>query len=346
MSEPQGDRQGPFLSVVIPTLGRPILLETLKSLVAAEGFDRMEVVVAGRIPEGPVLDGVRALAAGHPRIRHLPVSFSKGDSSEKKNAGARESRAEIVAFIDDDVIVASDWPRRIVEPFSDGRVGLVSGPSLVPDDLPRMARLAGVTLASKAAGYVSERYLKGHPAPREVPWSRLIGCNMAFRKSVLADIGGFDPAFWPGEEMIAAFKATACGHKLIFHPQASLHHYPRASFLGYAKQIYGYGATRIRLIRAGVEFEPATVVPALWVLSLAVLGAGAPFCVYSRWLLALDIAAYVLLAVWITVDKVRQTRRLRDALMFGLVPVTHFVYGIAEWVELVRPGRDLSVGRR
>jgi len=333
----------PQLSVVIPTLGRPILVRTLESLLAADGSEALEIIVAGRLPEGGVLDALRALQQGHPQLQHLPVHFDKGDSSEKKNAGFRASRADIVAFIDDDVIVAKNWPQKIAEPFRDPAVGLVSGPSLVPSDITLMGRLAGVALASKASGYVAERYLAGGTAPREVKWSRLIGCNMAYRKSVLADIGGFDPAFWPGEEMIASFRATQRGQKLIFHPGAYLYHYPRSSLSGYARQMWGYGATRIRLMRAGVEFEPTTVIPALWVFALLVLGVAALFSALGLWLLIASLAAYLAVAVLITVDKVLETRRMQDALMLPLVPLTHLSYGLAQWVEIFRPGRDLSV---
>lgn len=376
----------PRLSVVIPTLGRPILIQTLRSLLATKSARTIEILVVGIIPDPAVEMELRQIlarnveavsspsgicdtaddtacdsealrrrkvvppgqeaAVGGCRIRHLPVSFERGDSSEKKNVGWRESKADIIAFIDDDVVVAPDWPERILESFADLNVGLVSGPSLVPDDLPRMARLAGVTLASKATGYVSERYVKGHPEPREVKWSRLIGCNMAYRRNVIEEVGGFDPLFWPGEEMIAAFHATQQGHKLMFHPQAYLYHYPRASFWGYVKQIYGYGATRIRLIRGGVDFEPATIIPAVWVLSLAALAVAAPFCRFCAWALGVNVVGYSLAAALVTFDKMLETRRLSDLLMFFLVPVTHLTYGIAEWVEVFRPGKDLSCRRK
>ena len=335
----------PTLPVVIPTLGRPILVQTLESISAAAGFESLEVVIAGRIADGPVLDRIVRLCRAHPQVRHLPVSFEHGDSSNKKNAGFRDSRTDIVAFIDDDVVVAKDWPARILEPFRDPAVGLVSGPSLVPEDISLMGRLAGVALASKAAGYVAERYLAGGSGPREVKWSHLIGCNMAYRKTVLADIGEFDPAFWPGEEMIAAFKATSRGHKLVFHPGAWLYHYPRASFTRFWRQIHGYGATRIRLIRAGVEFEPTTMVPGLWLLSLVVLGAAA---FVNRWFAALlgaEVGLYLLWDLTIALRKAAETGKAADAFVFFLVPIMHFSYGLGEWVEFFRPGRDLSEGR-
>ncbi len=297
------------MSVVIPTIGRPILVRTLDSLCAMRLFERVEVIVAGLISGNDVSRRVEEFAERHANIRHLPVSFPVGDSSEKKNAGAGAARAPIIAFIDDDVVVSPEWAERMLEAFEDPSVGLASGPSLTPEDVSLMARLAGVALSSPAAGYVSERYVSGHPAPRRVKWSRLIGCNMAYRRSVFEELGGFDPKFWPGEEMIAAFKATQAGHKLLFHPKAWLVHYPRATFFRFVRQIYGYGATRIRLIRARVEIEPATLVPALWVLSLPVLGLGALFFPLFGWLLALELGLYLLVVLWIAVLTAARTRR-------------------------------------
>jgi cellulose synthase/poly-beta-1,6-N-acetylglucosamine synthase-like glycosyltransferase len=332
----------PTLSVVIPTLGRSILIQTLESLSRTSGFETLDIIVAGNISDPNVSRRVEELQGRYSQIRHLKVAFPVGDSSEKKNAGCREARADIVAFIDDDVVVGKEWAVRILEPFSDPKVGLVSGPSLVPDDVPLMSRLAGVALASKAAGYVSERYLAGHDAIREVKWSRLIGCNMAYRRTVLEALGGFDPKFYPGEEMIAAFKATQTGHVLMFCPKATLHHYPRATFPRFWRQIYTYGATRIRLYRAGVELEWFPLIPALWVASLLLLVVTAPFCRVMATLLVLNLVLYCLVALWITIDKFRETRKMRDLLMVFLVPCMHFSYGWAEWVELFHRDRDFS----
>jgi len=332
----------PDLSIIIPTLGRPILLQTLQSLVRAEGFDRLDIIVTGRIADEAICNAVRELSAAHPNIRHLEVSFPRGDSSEKKNAGWRAAKCDLIAFIDDDVVVARNWPEKIRAPFQRPEVGLVSGPGLVPDDIALMARLAGNALASKAAGYVAARYLAGNPEPREIRWSGLIGCNMAYRRAVLKRLGGFDPAFWPGEEMIAAFQATRLGHKLIFQPDAILYHYPRSSFARFCRQIYGYGATRIRLVRAGVTVEATTIIPAIGVLALVVLGIAAVFCRWAGLLLLAGLVIYALADLWAAIAKYRETRRRADLLIFFLIPIMHFSYGLAEWVELVRPGKDLS----
>ena len=333
----------PFLSVVIPTLGRATLLPALESLTRANRFADLEVIVVGTIRDHALQTRLRAMMNQHTNIQWLELAFQQGDSSKKKNAGFEASYSDVVAFLDDDVVVEPDWPERIREPFDrDPKVGLVSGPGLVPNDLPRVAKLAGHALASKAAGYVAQRYTAETAEPTPVKWSRLIGCNMAYRRSVLTEIGQFDPNFWPGEEMLAAYKATQRGHVLIFQPQARVYHYPRHTLGRFLRQMYGYGATRIRLIRAGVEFEPTTIVPMLWVLSLVVF---VPLSLVSRLAviaLAADLALYALVVAYICFDKIRDTRDWADLGLLWLVPMMHFRYGLAEWVEFFSPNKDLS----
>lgn len=332
----------PVLSVVIPTLGRPFVVRTLSSLVMAGGFSKIEVLVVGRIPDDAVAQKLRAFLTRYPRIRHIPVSFDAGDSSEKKNTGLREARADIVAFLDDDVIVAPDWLEKVLEPFDQSDVGLVSGPSLVPEDVPLTARLAGLALSSPAAGYVAQRYLRQQTEPRDVAWSKIIGCNMVYRKSVLHDLGGFNPKFWPGEEMIASYQTAQRGYRIVFHPQACVDHYPRTSVRRFIRQMAGYGATRIRLIRAGVAVEPTTLIPGLWLLSLALLLPGALVSRWLAYLLVLNLGGYILIDVGITLAKVWVTGRAVDLLLLGYIPLMHLSYGWGEWRELLVPNKDLS----
>jgi succinoglycan biosynthesis protein ExoA len=336
----------PSLAVVIATLGRDTLLPTLRSLLACRGGEDLEIVVVGTIADPAMARDLRQLVAAHANLTHLPLAFSSGDSSNKKNAGFRAATADIVAFIDDDVIVAGDWPDRVLEAFADPAVGMVSGPSLVPDDVPLMARLAGGALSSVAAGYVASRYVNDGRGPRRIRWSGIIGCNMAFRRRVLEEAGGFDPGFWPGEEMVVSSAVAKNGNAIVFAPDAWLFHYPRASFRGFVVQIYKYGATRIRLVRQGVGFEPTTLLPAILVLAILVLGIGACFSRGMAILLAGGCVAYLAAALVATLMLVGRTRRAVDLLVFFMIPVMHASYGVAQWVEILRPGRDLSENRR
>jgi len=113
----------------------------------------------------------------------------------------------------------------------------------------------------------------------------------------------------------------------------------------FCRQMWGYGATRIRLKRAGTGFEWTTLIPAVWVFSLVALGLLAPFCGFCAFLLKLDLALYALMALVVALETAVQTRRPRDLLVLFMIPVMHISYGLAEWFEFFRPNRDLSENR-
>jgi GT2 family glycosyltransferase len=330
------------ISVVIPTMGRPILIQTIESLIDTE-FRAMEILVCGKITDPDVASRLAEQVDTTPCLHHFPVQFSDGDSSRKKNHGAALAKADIVAFMDDDVVVAPNWPELVLEVFKDEGVGLVSGPSLVPNDINFSGRLAGLALSSGAAGYVAERYLKGGSAPRAVNWDRIIGCNAAYRKSVFEAIGGFPPEFYPGEEMIAAFRAEKQQHaKLMFIPEAWVYHYPRQSLRRFCRQMWTYGATRIRLIRAGVEFSALNLAPAFLVLMLLLMILLSYFSVWGIRGLELVLSIYALTMLYFAVAVARRTKQLKDLAVWGTILVMHMCYGAAEWYELFRPNRDWS----
>lgn len=329
----------PAISIVIPTMGRPILIRTVSSVIAACRDISAEIIVVGKIPDRDVAAKLGELVRNHSIVQHLPESWTSGDSSRKKNRGADVARAEIVAFLDDDVVVAPDWPKHVLKAFENPEVGLVSGPSLIPEDITLSCRLVGLALTSRAAGYVADRYRAGSGV-REVNWSNIIGCNAAYRKTTFEKMGAFPPEFYPGEEMIAAWRTQQLGHTMMFLPDAWVHHYPRQTVKRFWRQVWGYGATRIRLMRAGTPFEWTTLVPAAWVLSLVVLIPAAFFMPVAVTLLKLNLVLYLLMALLVTGETLVQTRRMTDGLVFFMIPIMHLSYGLSEWFEIFRPDRD------
>lgn len=346
---PDGDTwmtDAPFdgrLSVVIPTMGRPCLVRTVASLLASDDVDHIEIIVAGVIHDPDVAAQFDRQKAAHPNIRHEQVEWPVGDSSRKKNRGAKVARSNIIAFVDDDVKVARDWPHKIREAFDYPHcAGLVSGPSLIPDDISLMGRLAGHALSSYGAGFVADRYCERHPEIRPCTWSRIIGCNMAYTREAFMQIGEFMPEFWPGEEMIAAYRAERMGVKLMFVPKAHVAHYPRQSLIKFIKQMWGYGATRIRLIRAKVNIEWTTLIPAVWVASWPLLLMLSFVTPHAFRLFLVEWLLYFIAISGCTAEVLLRTRNPKDVLLMLIIPVMHVTYGCAEWYEIFRPGQDLG----
>jgi len=150
----------------------------------------------------------------------------KPGKSNALNSGIKEARGEILAFLDDDVVVESDWLDRLTAPLRDARwVGV--GGKIIPDGefhppnwIPLRERYALAPLAMFDLGSNPEEL-------REAPF----GTNMAFRKSVFAKLGDFrvDLGPQPGsairsEDTEFGYRVLKDGLRLWYEPSAIVYH--------------------------------------------------------------------------------------------------------------------------
>ncbi len=163
--------------VVIPTIGR----ESLSALLAA--LDRDNGSLPGRVILVDDRRGPSApLPIGHPspelvsRLRLLPGPGA--GPAAARNIGWRASSAAWVAFLDDDVVPSAGWIRQLAGDLAsaDENVAGIQGSLHVP-------------LPSDRRPTDWERNVKG--LERAV-WTT---ADMAYRRAVLEEVGGFDERF-------------------------------------------------------------------------------------------------------------------------------------------------------
>jgi HAD superfamily hydrolase (TIGR01662 family) len=179
-------------SVVVPTIGRPSLRVLIEALTTGDGPAPAEIIV--------VDDRVRPHAAVYPRpgIRVLR-SGGRGPAAAR-NAGWRAATAEWVVFLDDDVVPAPGWRSQVA------------------------ADLAG--LPAEVAGSQGTVEVPLPTGRRPTDWERntaglagasWITADMAYRRSALAETGGFDERFRRAyrEDADLALRVAAAGHRLV-----------------------------------------------------------------------------------------------------------------------------------
>ena len=193
--------------VVIPTAGRPSLAGLLTALAAARGpRPRLVIVVDDRRTAPPVPALPLHEEAGLPvRV----VASGGAGPAAARNAGWRQSAAEWVVCLDDDVLPAHDWPARLEADLAglDDRVAATQGRVVVP--LPRHRRPTD-----------RERVVAGLERAR---WAT---ADMAYRRLALAAVGGFDERFPRayredadlGLRLLAAGFTIAAGSRIVVHP--------------------------------------------------------------------------------------------------------------------------------
>ena len=207
----------PRISVIVCTdRGSATLVECLDSLVALD-YPDVEILV--------VNDGgderVAEIAGAYATVRHVA-----------RNTGAREASGEILAYTDDDCVVDPGWLRWIAAQFEkDPALGGAGGPNLPPP--PENATCARVAAAPGGPSHVLLSDTRAECLP---------GCNLAVRREVFDEVGGFNPVFrTAGDDVDFCWRVLAAGHGLGFHAAAFVWHRRRATFRAYFRQQVGYG---------------------------------------------------------------------------------------------------------
>ena len=120
----------------------------------------------------------------------------------------------------------------------------MGGPNLLPPDDSAAAAAVMVSPGGPAHVMLDDRQAEHIP-----------GCNMAFFKTALNAIGGFDPIFRKaGDDVDVCWRLQQAGFKIGFSPAAFVWHYRRSTVGAYLKQQRGYGEAEALLVRKHPEY--------------------------------------------------------------------------------------------
>jgi O-antigen biosynthesis protein len=226
----------PRISVVVCSYnGARTIGDCLEGLARLD-YPDYEVIV--------VDDGSRDATAAIAR-RYGPVLIPTPNRglSNARNAGLKAATGEIVAYIDDDACPDRHWLRYLAATFMSTSHAGVGGPNIAPPGDGPIAECV-----ARAPGGPVHVLLSDQEA-EHIP-----GCNMAFRKSCLDAIGGFDPQFRAaGDDVDVCWRLQDRGWTLGFHPAALVWHHRRNSLRAYWKQQIGYGRAEAMLERKWPE---------------------------------------------------------------------------------------------
>jgi GT2 family glycosyltransferase len=218
----------------------------LDSLVAA-GYEALDVVV---IDNAPSDDGTEVMVrTRYPGVRY--VREPRPGLDWARNRAILECRREILAFTDDDVLVDRHWVGALADVFSrDPQVMAVTG-LVIPAELESNAQSLFEQYGGFGRGFV-RRWFR---APAHGPLAPLhggtgkfgTGANMAFRRRLFDDIGGFDTALDVGTatngggDLDMFFRVLKAGHTLVYEPAAIVRHRHRESYAALRTQIANNG---------------------------------------------------------------------------------------------------------
>jgi glycosyltransferase involved in cell wall biosynthesis len=166
--------------------------------------------------------------------RRFPVRLLSGDRrglSGARNVGLEHAQGEIVAYIDADAKADPDWLTYLALALEAPGTAGAGGPNPVPPDDPPVAQC----VARSPGGPI--HVLLDDERAEHVP-----GCNMAFWREHLVELGGFDPIYRAaGDDVDVCWKSLDRGYDIRFHPSALVWHRRRNNVRAFWRQQLGYG---------------------------------------------------------------------------------------------------------
>jgi glycosyltransferase involved in cell wall biosynthesis len=180
-------------------------------------------------------DHTQSIVAEFPGVKNM-LQPNRGLSAAR-NVGCQAAAGEVIAFTDSDCMPDPDWLYFLVGTLLGTRYVAVGGPNLNP------AARGPIPAAVAASAGAPTHVLLSDTEAEHIP-----GCNMAYWKWALEEVGGFDPDFrTAGDDVDLCWRLMQAGHRIGFSPSAMVWHHRRFTMQAYFRQQKGYGEAEAML---------------------------------------------------------------------------------------------------
>lgn len=262
-------------------------------------------------------------AFDYPGIKVLP-SGPVGPSI-KRDLALEIADGDIVAFLDDDAYPMPEWLTNAVKYFDDARVAAVGGPAVTAPSDNFLQKASGLVFSSfLASGNVAYRYLP--KKRREV--DDYPSCNLLVRKSVLQELGGFNTAFWPGEDTVLCLQIIKkLRQKIVYAPDVVVYHHRRPLFTAHLRQVWGYAVHRGYFMKKfpGNSLRAMYFAPTVFIFLLITGGVLALYSATGRRWYLIGLALYFIIILLVSL---KAKRPLMTVAVTAGIFATHIFYGI------------------
>ncbi len=170
-------------------------------------------------------------------VKQFPVRYILGKGAgpgSARNIGWRAAKSPIIWFIDSDCVAEPDVLERLLPHLDDPQVGGVSG------------SYGNMEEESLLACLIHEEIVERHLGmPQRVNF--LATFNVAYRKSVLEEVGGFNERFLKGQDAELSWRVLEAGHQLAFEVTSRVKHFHPVSWRSYLRTQRQQGYWRVFL---------------------------------------------------------------------------------------------------
>ena len=218
------------LSLIIATYNRAAWLTRALESVVRQSAERSawECIVVNNNSTDDTCEQFNHFAAAHSEYNIRMVVEQEQGLSNARNRGIAEAAGDYIAIVDDDETLEDTFIESYIEFFEAFPRAMVAGGAVIPRYESRRPRWMS---------HYPERMIANpidlDVAVCEFPSSRIpAGGNMAFRREIFSEVGGFNPllgrsgeSLCGGEENDLFARLRAKGYKFFFIPNAAIYHH-------------------------------------------------------------------------------------------------------------------------
>jgi cellulose synthase/poly-beta-1,6-N-acetylglucosamine synthase-like glycosyltransferase len=243
--------------------------------------------------------------------------------SRQRNLAAHEAVGDILYFLDDDSLILPENLYHCRAGMNDPNVAVVGGPSITPPSDNWLQQLFGSALASPfGSGAVHNRY-RVHGETHKTTDKELILCNLAVRRQVFIDLGGFNERLYPNEENEFLERVAAAGYTMLHDPSMYVFRSQRRTLKAFIRQMFSYGRGRGEQTLLTSSYSISSFIPLFFVIYLVI----SLFCI-KYLLLLMPLMIYMAAAFFSAIQVLTRTGRPYSLFLIGLYPLMHCVNGI------------------
>ncbi|MFN3530990.1 MAG: glycosyltransferase family 2 protein [Candidatus Brocadia sp.] len=239
----------PLVTVVVCTRDRVTDLARCLDSLSRLDYPKLDILVVDNAPNSNATE--QLVHRAYPNVRY--VCEPRLGLDWARNRAIVESRGEILAYTDDDVVVDSGWVKALVSVFVENTEVMAVTGLVVPYELETEAQFLFERHGGFGRGFErkwcrvdlesGERAAAHHGGTGKYG----TGANMAYRRCLFDQIGYFDPALDVGTvtngggDIEMFFRVLKEGYTLVYEPGAIVRHCHRRDYAQLRTQLATWG---------------------------------------------------------------------------------------------------------
>lgn len=312
----------PIISIVTPTYNRSDELDHLIESISNQTLENnfFEMVISD---DGSTDDTKRRIKRWIKRVgfKLKYVCQNNSGPGAARNNGVKNSKGELIVFIDSDCEAEKNWLKIIYDYYKENNFDAFGGPDKSKEDFLPIQRAIDFSMTS----FFTTGGMRGHNKnmlSKFYPRSH----NMGVKKVLFNNIGGFG-SLRHGQDIELSNRIHKSGAKVVLLTDAIVFHRRRTTLKKFFRQVFNWGVARINLgkidsnMLEAIHFAPSsfTVFSFLSILGLTM------YPVIFTPLFILGLATLL----FISIIGALKTRSITVMLLlFVVIPFQLFGYGL------------------